>query len=199
MAGKSCVRSPWSITRKHGVPSFPHSIKSRGAAPCLPFRCLLATRPHSPRRCPSHDVYLFAGISGDFSPEHTDAVFMGRTKFKQRIAHGALTVAFMSAASGKLTTAVSERLGHGGPTPVALGFDRVRFLKPVFFGNTLITTYTVEAIDERSAAPSRKLKSVTSMASLPLSHSTSTRGFRRRPRRRVHSLFVEDQAGSETD
>ncbi len=104
------------------------------------------------------DVYLFAGISGDFSPEHTDAVFMGRTKFKQRIAHGALTVAFMSAASGKLTTAVSERLGHGGPTPVALGFDRVRFLKPVFFGNTLITTYTVEAIDEEKRRSIAKIE-----------------------------------------
>ncbi len=54
----------------------------------------------------------------------------------------------MSAASGKLTTAASERLGHDGPTPVALGFDRIRFLKPVFFGNTLVTSYTIEAIDE---------------------------------------------------
>jgi acyl dehydratase len=94
------------------------------------------------------DVYLFAGISGDFSPEHTDKIFISRTRFKTRIAHGALSVALMSAASGKLTTAASERLGHGGPTPVALGFDRVSFLKPVFFGDTLVTTYTVEAIDE---------------------------------------------------
>jgi 3-hydroxybutyryl-CoA dehydratase len=34
-----------------------------------------------------------------------------------------------------------------------LGFDRIRFLKPVFFGDTLTTTYTIEAIDETRKVP----------------------------------------------
>ena len=36
------------------------------------------------------DVVMFAGLSGDFNPLHTDAVFAEKTPFKQRIAHGML-------------------------------------------------------------------------------------------------------------
>ena len=45
------------------------------------------------------DVYLFAGISGDFSPNHVDEEFMMTTRYGRRIAHGALMVAYMSLAS----------------------------------------------------------------------------------------------------
>ena len=36
------------------------------------------------------DVYLFAGITGDLSPNHVDEVFMRGTQYGRRIAHGAL-------------------------------------------------------------------------------------------------------------
>jgi Acyl dehydratase len=99
------------------------------------------------------DVYLFAGISGDFSPNHVDEQYMKSSPFGKRVAHGALSVAFMSSASAKMTRVSQDLYGAAAPTPMALGFDRLRFLKPVFFGDTLTTTYTVEAIDESRTIP----------------------------------------------
>jgi 3-hydroxybutyryl-CoA dehydratase len=34
-----------------------------------------------------------------------------------------------------------------GETPVSLGYDGVRFLKPVFIGDTITLTYTIESVD----------------------------------------------------
>jgi 3-hydroxybutyryl-CoA dehydratase len=76
------------------------------------------------------DVVLFAGISGDFSENHTNEDFMSTTRYGRRIAHGALIVAFMSTASARLI----DKLGV---TAVTLGYDGIRFLKPVFFGDTV--------------------------------------------------------------
>src|SRR5262245_50967516 len=76
------------------------------------------------------DVYLFAGITGDFAPNHVDEQFMRCTQYGRRIAHGALLVGYMSRAS----TMIAERIVCEGETfyPVSLGYDRIRFLKPVF-------------------------------------------------------------------
>lgn len=87
------------------------------------------------------DVYAFAGISGDFSPNHVDHEYMSQTRYGQRIAHGVLTMAFMSTCSSKLI----ESLGNS-PT-VSYGYDRVRFIKPVFIGDTLTVRYTVVSVD----------------------------------------------------
>jgi acyl dehydratase len=91
------------------------------------------------------DVYGFAGISGDFYAAHVDAEFMARSQFGQRIAHGALLVGFMSAAS----TALIHKLKAAGDdtVPVSLGYDRLRFVAPVFFGDTVTVRYKVESVD----------------------------------------------------
>jgi len=91
------------------------------------------------------DVYLFAGITGDFAANHVDEAYMAGTPFAQRIAHGALLVGFMSTTSTRLI----ERCRARGmdATPVALGYDRVRFTSPVFFGDTITVTYTIATID----------------------------------------------------
>ena len=34
------------------------------------------------------DIYLYAGISGDFNPAHVNEVYANNTFFKTRIAHG---------------------------------------------------------------------------------------------------------------
>ena len=47
-----------------------------------------------------HDVYTFAGVSGDFNPVHIDAEFAKTTMFKERIAHGMLSAGFISAVLG---------------------------------------------------------------------------------------------------
>ena len=91
------------------------------------------------------DVYLFAGITGDLAPNHVDEAFMRRTSYGRRIAHGALLIGFMSTAS----TMMVERHGGlvGDETPVSLGYDRIRFTAPVFFGDTITVTYRVAEID----------------------------------------------------
>jgi 3-hydroxybutyryl-CoA dehydratase len=43
------------------------------------------------------DVYLYAGITGDFNPAHVNEAYARNTFFKTRIAHGMLTAGFISA------------------------------------------------------------------------------------------------------
>ncbi len=88
------------------------------------------------------DVYGFAGISGDFSPNHVDHEYMSRTRYQQRIAHGVLTMALMSTCSTKLIDSL------GNPPTVSYGYDRVRFVGPVFFGDTLTARYTVTEVQD---------------------------------------------------
>jgi 3-hydroxybutyryl-CoA dehydratase len=87
------------------------------------------------------DVYLFAGITGDLAPNHVDEEFMRGTQYGRRIAHGALLVGYMSRAS----TAIIEKITGGNTTlyPVSLGYDRIRFLKAVYIGDTITVTYEV--------------------------------------------------------
>lgn len=83
------------------------------------------------------DVYLFAGITGDFSPNHIDAEYMRAGGYGERVAHGALLVGLMSAASARM------RLGR----TVSLGYDKIRFIAPVRFGDTIATEYTLTEVD----------------------------------------------------
>lgn len=92
------------------------------------------------------DVYLFAGITGDLSGNHVSAAFMRTSQYGQRVAHGALLVGFMSTASTRMID-VGFAHGYKG-TPVSLGYDRIRFLAPVFFGDTVFVTYTIIDVDD---------------------------------------------------
>jgi 3-hydroxybutyryl-CoA dehydratase len=87
------------------------------------------------------DVYLFAGISGDFAPIHVDEEFMKTTKYGRRIAHGALMIAYMSQASTKMCAGVPG-------TVVSYGYDRIRFPNAVFIGDTVTVTYEIAQRDE---------------------------------------------------
>ncbi len=90
------------------------------------------------------DVYMFAGITGDFAPNHVDEVYMAKSGYGRRIAHGALLIGFMSTTS---TMAIAH-VQAADETPVSLGYDRVRFLKPVFIGDTVTVTYRIAEVDE---------------------------------------------------
>lgn len=91
------------------------------------------------------DVYLFAGITGDLSGNHVNEQYMQRSRYGRRIAHGALLIGFMSTTS----TMIIDRCVTKGidETPVSAGYDRVRFLGPVYFGDTVTVTYTITEID----------------------------------------------------
>jgi len=100
------------------------------------------------------DIYLFAGISGDFFANHVDEEYMKKTPFGHRIAHGVLILALAATASSMVSTRSLERSDRYAP--VSLGYDRVRFLKPVFIGDTVTIRYTIEALDpERSRSRAR--------------------------------------------
>lgn len=89
------------------------------------------------------DVYLFAGLTGDLSPNHVNQVYMEKSAWGRRMAHGALLVGFISTVS---TQAIAH-CRDAAETPVAVGFDKVRFLAPVFLGDTVTVTYAIDRID----------------------------------------------------
>ena len=89
------------------------------------------------------DVYLFAGITGDLSPNHVKEEFMQKSKYGRRIVHGALLVGYMSNCS----TLICGHANTPNETPVSLGYDRVRFIAPVFIGDTIRVTYRVVETD----------------------------------------------------
>lgn len=90
-------------------------------------------------------VEAFAQVSGDHSPNHVDEGAMSQSAYEGRIAHGALLVAFMSTCS----TMIVERVPgvRDRETPVSLGYDRIRFIKPVFIGDTVSLRYRVGEVD----------------------------------------------------
>ena len=90
------------------------------------------------------DVYLFAGITGDFSPNHVNKSYMEKSSYGRLQAHGALMVGFMSTAS---TQMAAKSRADDSVVGVSLGYDRMRFLAPVYFGDTITVTYTVASID----------------------------------------------------
>ena len=89
------------------------------------------------------DVYQFAGITGDFSPNHVNKAYMEKSSYGRLMAHGALIVGFMSTVS----TQIIAHSREVEETPVSVGYDKVRFLKPVFLGDTITVAYTVSEID----------------------------------------------------
>ena len=100
------------------------------------------------------DVYQFAGITGDFSPNHINRVYMENSSFGRLMAHGALLVGFMSTVS---TIAIAH-CREADETPVAVGYDKIRFLKPVFLGDTVTTTYTFSSIDPEKRKSKAKIQ-----------------------------------------
>lgn len=83
------------------------------------------------------DIYLFAGLTGDLHRNHVDEEYMRPGPYGGRIAHGALLVGYMSAASSKLTESCPVAV-------VSYGYDRIRFIKGVRIGDTLTVEYRIE-------------------------------------------------------
>ena len=102
-----------------------------------------------------YDVYSFAGITGDFSPNHVNKSYMEKSRYGRLQAHGALMVGYMSTASTQM--AVHSR-ADASVTGVSLGYDRMRFLAPVFFGDTITVSYTVASIDREKLRATADIK-----------------------------------------
>ena len=101
-----------------------------------------AQRLTSARTITETDVVIHAGHSGDFFPHHVDAEFARTTPFGQRIAHGTMTFAI---GVGLTATQIN-------PAAFTYGYDRLRFPKPVFIGDTIHTRITIK---EKKDEPNR--------------------------------------------
>jgi acyl dehydratase len=88
------------------------------------------------------DIVIHAGQTGDFYPHHMDAEWCKTQEFKQRIAHGTLT----------FSVAVGMSAGDINPEAFSYGYDRLRFINPVFIGDTIHVRVTVK---EKRAYPKR--------------------------------------------
>jgi 3-hydroxybutyryl-CoA dehydratase len=82
------------------------------------------------------DIYLYAGISGDFNPAHVNEEFAKGTFFKTRIAHGMLSAGLISAVIGTLLP---------GPGSIYMR-QTVNFRAPVKVGDTVTAIAEVEEI-----------------------------------------------------
>ena len=91
------------------------------------------------------DVYMFAGITGDLAPVHVNESYMQNSAYGRRIAHGVLMVGFMSTCSSIVVA--GKGAASEGEVPVSLGYDRIRFLKPVFINDTVTVTYKIVEVD----------------------------------------------------
>jgi acyl dehydratase len=79
------------------------------------------------------DIVMHAGQTGDFYPHHMDAEWCKTQEFGARVAHGTL---ILSVAVGMLAGEINE-------AAFSYGYDKVRFIGPVFIGDTITSTATI--------------------------------------------------------
>ena len=89
------------------------------------------------------DIVIHAGQTGDFYPHHMDAEWCKTQPFGQRIAHGTLI----------FSVAVGMTAGEVNPVAFSYGYDRLRFIKPVFIGDTITVRVTIS--DKRDSKSPR--------------------------------------------
>ena len=83
-----------------------------------------------------HDVYTYAGVTGDFNPVHVNSEFAKTSMFKERIAHGMISAGLISAVLGTELPGINT---------IYMG-QELKFLAPVKFNDTL--TAEVECIEK---------------------------------------------------
>jgi len=92
-----------------------------------------AVRTTGGRTITETDIVIHAGQTGDFYPHHMDAEWCATQAFGQRVAHGTL---IFSVGVGMTAGAVNRHA-------FSYGYDRLRFVKPVFIGETITCTVTI--------------------------------------------------------
>jgi len=86
------------------------------------------------------DIVLHAGQTGDFYPHHVNAEWCATQPIKQRIAHGTLI----------FSVGIGMTAGDINPLAISYGYDRLRFLKPVYIGDTITVQATITGKREHS-------------------------------------------------
>ncbi len=102
-----------------------------------------STRDTPGRTLTETDIVLHAGQTGDFYPHHMDAEWCKLQPFQQRMAHGTLV----------FSIAIGLTAGEINPEAFSYGYDRLRFIKPVFIGDTLRVRVTIKEKRDTSKLP----------------------------------------------
>ena len=89
------------------------------------------------------DVVLHAGQTGDFYPHHMDAEWCKTQPFGQRMAHGTLI----------FSVAVGMTAGVINPRAMSYGYDRLRFVRPVFLNDTIHVRVSIKEMREDAKRP----------------------------------------------
>lgn len=92
-----------------------------------------ATRKTMGRTITETDFVIHAGHTGDFFPHHMDAEWCKDQPFERRIAHGTLI----------FSIAIGQTASEINPEAFSKGYDRLRFIKPVFIGDTIHSTVSI--------------------------------------------------------
>jgi len=91
-------------------------------------------RTTAKRQITGEDIDLHAEESGDYFPHHMDAEWCKTQPFKRRMAHGTLV---LTVAIGLTAEVINE-------VSMTYGFDRIRFVKPVFIDDTIYVTTKIK-------------------------------------------------------
>jgi acyl dehydratase len=91
------------------------------------------SRETTGRTVTESDIVLHAGQTGDFYPHHMDKEWCKTQPFKERIAHGTLI----------FSIAVGMTAGEINPHAMSYGYEKMRFIRPVFIGDTIYSKVTI--------------------------------------------------------
>ena len=90
------------------------------------------------------DVANFAGVTGDINPLHMDEEYARKTRFGRRVPHGQLIFVLALGLAERLIAPLFHE------SIIAFyGVDRMRFIKPVFIGDTIRLNRRVESAEPR--------------------------------------------------
>jgi len=86
------------------------------------------------RTVTADDIDFHAKESGDYFPHHMDEAWCNTQPFKHRIAHGTLIFAIAIGLTADFVNEVS----------MTYGYERLRFIKPVFINDTICVRVTIQ-------------------------------------------------------
>lgn len=104
-----------------------------------------STRQSHGRTVTEADIVLHAGQTGDFYPHHMDAEFAKSLPGGQRMAHGTLI----------LSMSVGMLAGEVNDDAMSYGYDRVRFIRPVYIGDTITSHSEIVDLRDHTKEPER--------------------------------------------
>jgi acyl dehydratase len=97
------------------------------------------------RTITAEDIRIHADQTGDHFPHHTDAEWCATQPFGRPMAHGTLV---LSVAVGMTATDIN-------PASMSYGYDRIRFVRPVFVDDTISVRAEITTLRDHRKAPER--------------------------------------------